>query len=82
MDSEDIVKKISSKKGPDPGSAIGKKFIPDPGGNKAPDLGSRIRIRNTGAGYIKGKVSSFVLKGQCHAIKVEMRPWSSSLDLH
>jgi hypothetical protein len=33
----------------DPRSGIRKKFIPDPGGKKAPDPGSqiRIRIRNT-----------------------------------
>jgi hypothetical protein len=37
MDSEDIVRKFH-KKGA--GSGIGKKFIPDPGGKKAPDPGS------------------------------------------
>jgi hypothetical protein len=39
---------MSSKKGPYQRSGIGKKFIPDPGGKKAPDPG--FRIRNT-AGY-------------------------------
>jgi hypothetical protein len=33
-------KKISSKNGPDPGSGIRKKSIPDPGGKKALDPGS------------------------------------------
>jgi hypothetical protein len=44
MDSEDIVKKMSSKKGPDPGSGKNSSRIriPDPGGIKAPDPGSRI----------------------------------------
>jgi hypothetical protein len=48
MDSEDIVKKMSSKKRPDPGSGKNSSRIriPDPGGIKAPDPGSR--IRNTG----------------------------------
>jgi hypothetical protein len=35
MDSEDILRKCHQKKGPDPGSEIRKKFIPDP------DPGSR-----------------------------------------
>jgi hypothetical protein len=37
MDSEDIVRKCHQKKA---GSGIQKKFIPDPGGKKAPDPGS------------------------------------------
>jgi hypothetical protein len=33
-------RKFHQKSGPDPGSEIRKKFIPDPGGKKAPDSGS------------------------------------------
>jgi hypothetical protein len=42
MDSEDIVRKFHQKRARirDPGSGIRKKFIPDPGGKKAPDPGS------------------------------------------
>jgi hypothetical protein len=41
MDSEDTYcKKMSSKKGPDPGSGKNSSRIPDPGGKKAPDPGS------------------------------------------
>jgi hypothetical protein len=42
MDSEDIVRKFHQKRGRirDPRSGIRKKFIPDPGGKKAPDPGS------------------------------------------
>jgi hypothetical protein len=39
MDFEDIVRKCHQKRGRirDPRSGIRKKFIPDPGGKKAPD---------------------------------------------
>jgi len=43
------------------GSGIRKKPIPDPGVQKAPDPGSRIRIRNTGQSI--QKISSFVAAG-------------------
>ncbi len=45
-----IVKKLLKIRSWDPGSEIRKKPIPDPGsrGQKAPNPGSRIRIRNTG----------------------------------
>jgi hypothetical protein len=44
---EKIVKKLFKIWSWDPGSGIRKNPIPDPGVKKAPDPGSRIRIRNT-----------------------------------
>jgi hypothetical protein len=51
MDSEDIRQKISSKKGPDPGSEIRDPEKIHPGSGSriqgVKNTGSRIRIRNT-----------------------------------
>jgi hypothetical protein len=46
---KEIVKKLLKIWSWDPGSGIRKKPIPEPGsrGQKAPNTGSRIRIRNT-----------------------------------
>jgi hypothetical protein len=79
MDSEDIVKKISSKKGPDPGSEIGKKFIqdPDPGGKKAPDPGSRIRNTAPHARFLPPKIDHISTNSK--QIKKRLQPMNQGL---
>jgi hypothetical protein len=66
MDSEDFARKFHQKKAgsgiQDPGSGKNPSRIriPDPGGKKAPDPGSRIRIRNTVMNNIS-RIYEFIL---------------------